>query len=58
MLASKNAHLRSSVTAGDRFSKYQGQTNQQTISSSQNGTNCQPRDSYSKTRNKETSVPK
>ena len=52
MLASKNAHLRSSVTAGDRFSKYQGQSNQQTVSSSQNGTNCQPRDSYSNNRKK------
>lgn len=58
MLASKNAHLRSSVTAGDRFSKYQGQSNQQTVLSSQNGTNCQPRDSYSNNRKKETSVPK
>lgn len=58
MLASKNAHLRSSVTANERFGKYQGQSNQQTVSSSQNGTHCQPRDSYSNNRKKETSVPK
>ena len=58
MLASKNAHLRSSITGGDRFSKYQAPSTQQPVASSQNATNCQPRDSYSNNRKKETSVPK
>ena len=58
MLASKNSHLRSSINGGDRFSKYQGQSTQRPVNSSQTGTNGQPRDSYSNNRKKETSVPK
>lgn len=58
MLNSKNSHLRSSITGGDRFGKYQAPSNPQPVTSSQNIQNCQPRDSYSNNRKKETSAPK